>query len=193
MPEPSQYPQTATLRDGTRALIRAIRPDDKQRLQDGFHRLTGTSVYFRFHGSKRELSEQELEYFTELDFVHHIALVVTIPDGTGERLIGVGRYIERSDSAAERGAEIALAVDDAHQNIGIGTLLFEHLVTLARDSGITRLQADVLAGNRHMLDILRRSGFRLEMTAQHGVMHIEFRVGDREFSRYCLDGPADRT
>lgn len=179
MPDLSHYPQSATLRDGTTAVIRPIRPDDKQRLQDGFHRLTGRSVYFRFHGSKRELSARELEYFTELDFVHHAALVVAIPDGADERLIGVGRYIETGAGSGGRMAEIALTVDDAHQNLGVGTLLFGHIVTLARANGIVRLQADLLPGNRQMLDILGRSGLPLEKATSDGVEHIEFPIADR--------------
>ncbi len=185
----SQYPQDATLRDGTAVLIRAIRPDDKHRLLEGLHRLTGKSVYYRFLGARPELTEPELRYFTEIDFVHHVALVVAIPDKTTERPVGVGRYIELKDDTAERIAEIAFTVADEHQHIGVGTLLFEHIVTLAQQNGMTRLQADVLPGNRTMLDILRRSGFTLETTTQGGVMHIEFGIRDRHFNRYSTEIP----
>ena len=78
---------------------------------------------------------------------------------------------------------------DEHQHIGVGTLLFEHIVTLAQQNDITRLQADVLPGNRTMLDILRRSGFTLETTTQGGVMHIEFGIADRDFNRYSMESP----
>lgn len=174
MPDLSHYPQAATLRDGTAVTVRPIHPDDKQRLQDGFHRLTGRSVYFRFLGSRRELSAQELQYFTELDFVGHAALVVTVPDGTDERIIGVGRYILTGDDPDGGTAELALTVDDAHQHIGVGTLLFTHLVPLARSSGIRRLQADILRGNRQMLDILQRSGLPVQHSVADGIEHVEF-------------------
>jgi GNAT superfamily N-acetyltransferase len=183
VPDLKAYPQSATLRDGTAVQIRPIRPDDKQRLQDGFRRLTGRSVYLRFLGSKRELSAQELKYFTELDFKRHAALVVALPDGADERLIGVGRYIETGDGIPERVAEVAFAVDDEHQNRGVGTLLFEHIVALARDSGIARLQADMLPGNRRMLEILGRSGLPIERTVQQGVEHVELRIAGRDFKR----------
>jgi acetyltransferase len=178
MPELSHYPQPATLRDGTPVTVRPIRPDDKQRLQDGFHRLTGRSVYFRFLGGKRELNARELAYFTELDFVHHAALVVTVPDGTDERIIGVARYIRTGDGAGGHTAEIALTVDDAHQNLGVGTLLFTQLVALARAGGIRHLQADMLHGNRQMLDILQRSGLPMRHSVEDGIEHVEFDLPD---------------
>lgn len=176
MPDLSHYPQAATLRDGTAVTVRPIRPDDRQHLQDGFHRLSGHSVYFRFLGSKRELSAQELRYFTELDFVQHAALVVTVPDGADERIIGVGRYIRTGDDAEAPTAEIALTVDDAHQHLGIGTLLFTHIVALARANGIRRLQADMLPGNRQMLDILHHSGLPLQHRVEDGIEHVEFGI-----------------
>jgi hypothetical protein len=42
------YSAHAMLRDGTPVYIRAIRPDDKERLADHFARLTAESRYYRF-------------------------------------------------------------------------------------------------------------------------------------------------
>ena len=73
-----QLPQEVVLRNGTTSLIRAIRPDDKQRLLDGFHRLWGKSIYFRFFNANKGLTEKELKFYTEVDFEHHVAIVSTI-------------------------------------------------------------------------------------------------------------------
>ena len=78
MTNPGQLSQSVVLQDGRSVLIRAIRPDDKQRLLDGFHRLRGKSIYFRFFSAKKELTEMELKYYTEVDFEHHVAIVSTI-------------------------------------------------------------------------------------------------------------------
>ena len=74
----SQLPQQVVLRNGTPSLLRAIRPDDKQRLLDGFHRLRGKSIYFRFFSAKKGLTDKELKFYTEVDFEHHVAIVSTI-------------------------------------------------------------------------------------------------------------------
>ena len=44
----SAYEAVDATRDGERFLVRAIRPDDKERLLDAFRRLSPRSVYLRF-------------------------------------------------------------------------------------------------------------------------------------------------
>src|SRR5919198_5303239 len=90
--EPCHYATDALLRDGGSVHIRAIRPDDKQRLLALFERLSSRSVYFRFFQTKQRLTDEELRYFTELDFVRHVALVATLRERDAEHIIGVGRY-----------------------------------------------------------------------------------------------------
>jgi GNAT superfamily N-acetyltransferase len=180
----SQFLHRVVLRNGSSSLIRAIRPDDKQRLLDGFHRLTGKSIYFRFFGAKQELTEKELAYFTEIDFEHHVAIVATTVKEGKEEIIGVGRYIEFKEKGPERVAEVAFAVDDEHQNLGVGTILFKHLVAIAQNNGIARLEADVLLDNKNMLEIFKHSGFKVKTTMSNGVTHIEFSIAGQEFNKY---------
>src|SRR5438046_1328851 len=89
---PRRYCADEILRDGSSIRIRAIRPDDKQRLVDHFNRLSARSVYFRFFRSKKRLTDEELAQFTELDFDDQVALVATLGQGDEETIIGVGRY-----------------------------------------------------------------------------------------------------
>jgi len=180
------YTQHVILRDGSEAQIRAIHPEDKQRLLDGFHRLTGKSIYFRFFSAKKELTEKELKYFTEIDFVEHVAMVATTIKDEKEQIIGVGRYIRSKERAPEKIADIAFAVDDEHQNLGVGTILFEYLVTFAQHNGIAKLEADVLMDNRNMLGIFEHCGLKLDTVTRSGVTHIEFDIAGKEFNKYYM-------
>ena len=173
-----EFSSKAVLQNGTLVHLRGIREDDKQRLMDGFHRLTGNSIYFRFFSGKKKLTEKELKYFTEIDFKHHIALVATIVNDKDEEIIGVGRYIVLEDKSTAKVAEVAFAIDDVHQHLGLGTLLFDHLVTIAQNNGISKFVADVLLENKKMLEIFEHSGFKLDMTIEHGVIHIIFSIAD---------------
>ena len=170
------------LRNGETVLIRPITPDDKQRLLDGFHRLSAKSVYFRFLTSKENLNEKELKYLTEIDFVRHVALVATVPDNNNEKIIGVGRYIQLEEFP-EKIAEIAFAVDDTYQNLGVCTILFEYLVTIAQNNGIAKLQADILLENKNMLEVIKHSGLQFNTTIEKGVIHIEFDIAKQTLLR----------
>ncbi|NOR54783.1 MAG: GNAT family N-acetyltransferase, partial [Sulfurovum sp.] len=81
------------------------------------------------------------------------------------------------EKGTEKVAEVAFAIDDEHQNLGIGTILFEHLVTIAQNNGISKMVADVLLENKNMLKIFKHSGFKLHETIEHGEIHIVFGIG----------------
>jgi membrane protein DedA with SNARE-associated domain len=76
--DPRHYAIEEVLRDGGSIHVRAICPDDRERLLAHFHRLSARSVYFRFFGAKRRLTDAELDRFTRLDFVHDVGLVATL-------------------------------------------------------------------------------------------------------------------
>jgi len=172
MIDPRTYAVERPLLDGTVAHIRGIRADDKQRLRDAFHRLTGRSVYFRFFSGMRELSDELLAYFTEVDFRDHVALVAVEPLSEDECIVGVGRYIH----TGPKRAEVALGVVDDHQSRGIGTVLLRCLVDVARESGIDCFEAEVLAENHQMLEVFAHSGFPLERSVESGVVSVTFPI-----------------
>ena len=53
-------------------------------------------------------------------------------------------------SAASTVAEAALLIEDAYLGLGLGPILLERLELTARHLGILRLEAEVLASNRHI-------------------------------------------
>jgi GNAT superfamily N-acetyltransferase len=155
--------------DGAAILIRAIRPDDQERLHDHFRGLSEKSVYFRFMGIRRDLSPQDLKHLTELDFKNHVGLAATLTENGRERFIGVGRYICGADPNR---AEVAFAILDGFQGRGIGTLLLEHLSRIADANGVMEFEADVLGENRPMLEVFAHSGFESRRSLDSGVAHL---------------------
>ncbi|HUN57116.1 MAG TPA: GNAT family N-acetyltransferase [Candidatus Binataceae bacterium] len=157
------------LRDGTAILVRAIHPDDKERLSQHFQGLSEQSIYNRFFGPKRSLGEDDLRRLTELDFVNHVGLAVTMECDGAERFIGVGRYIRKEDLAS---AEVAFAVLDEYQGRGIGTLLLKHLAKIARSRRIRKFTAEVLGSNHQMLEVFANSGFHVHDAYDTGTVHV---------------------
>jgi acetyl coenzyme A synthetase (ADP forming)-like protein len=175
------YRADALLQDGASIHIRALRKDDKQRLLDHFNRLSQRSVYFRFFRSRKWLPEAELAQFTDLDFTKNVALVAVRREGDEERIMGVGRYslVDNPPGPPKR-AEVAFAVADEHQGKGIGTLLLEHLVSIALASDISEFEAHVLGENNQMLKLLADSGFKVARSLEEGVIHASFPTEETE-------------
>lgn len=171
---PRAYRERARLLDGREVVLRAIRPEDKEALLEGFHRLSDRSVYFRFFRPKKELSPAELAYLTEVDFEKHVALVAAIEEDGEERGIGVGRYIVGPEPSR---AEMAFAVDEEHRGLGVATLLLSHLARIARASGLRELYGFVLYENRAMLEVFEHAGFPMKRRLEGHGLEVILEVG----------------
>jgi GNAT superfamily N-acetyltransferase len=174
------YAATHTLKNGAEITIRAIRSDDKRKLLEAFKELDQSSIYTRFFGHKKSLLEAELEQATNLDFVSTVALVATTGHGEEEVIVGGGRYSTVVTGFSPRSAEVAFTVEEDYQGLGIASLLFGHLVRIARAQGLLRLQADVLAVNQPMLKVFRRSGLPMYQRAEGETVHIAFALDPTE-------------
>jgi GNAT superfamily N-acetyltransferase len=181
--------ENVRLRDGSHVLVRAVRPDDKPLFVAGFERLSEESRYLRFMGYKKLLSVRDLEFFTELDHADHEAIGAIDPF-TGEGL-AVARYMRFAH--ARSSAEAAVAVIDAWQGRGLGSVLLERLVERAREHGIERFEATLFTDNRAMLtlfqrigdvEVLSHAGQTMEIdialsTGDDGALHEALRVAAR--------------
>ncbi len=166
----ASYHATHTLPDGRTVHLRAIRPSDRDNLRRGFLQLSKASVRDRFFSVKRDLTPAELSYFTEVDFLHHVALVAELQEGTQLRPVGVGRFVRKNDQPDH--SEIALTVIDEMHGIGIGKVLLNRLIDCARELGVRHLDATVLAQNTRVSSMLRKTGLPLTAVTADGIETI---------------------
>ena len=165
------YEARETLRDGHPLRIRAIRIDDKAMLQEGMHRLSMDSSYYRFFRPKHDLTPQELVEFTEVDFADHVALVALAGDDGEEELAGVGRYIVSAREPAVA-AELAFTIVDDYQRRGIGSALLRHLTAVARAAGVDEFRATVLSENRKARELLSHAGLPLRQKREGETIEV---------------------
>jgi GNAT superfamily N-acetyltransferase len=158
-----------SLRDGTRVRIRPVVPDDKERFQDGFARLSPSSRYRRFLAPIDELSPEMLRAFTEVDYVDHFAYVALLDEGT-EPGVGVARYVR--SAGQPQVAEAAVTIVDEFQGRGLGTLLLEALGAVALEHGIRRFSGLALADNAAIRDVLEGLGATVRFDSP-GLVRVE--------------------
>jgi GNAT superfamily N-acetyltransferase len=154
----ANYAAVERLGDGFLLQIRALRPADRTELLAAFERSSEESRYRRFFAQRRKFSEQEIDYFLTVDFVSHVALAAVLEDGERQVIGGGGRYVLSEPGSAE----VAFAVDDPHQRLGIGARLLRHLVVIARRRGVAgqRPDAEVVRTLRPSYDDASRGGRR---------------------------------
>jgi acetyl coenzyme A synthetase (ADP forming)-like protein len=166
--------------DGGMVHVRAIRPDDAERLVAFHDGLSSETVYRRFFSVRPHLTEADVERFTRVDYHDRLALVVLL----GDVLVAVGRF-DRLVGSTE--AEVAFVVADAHQGRGLGTLLLEHLAAAARPLGIAHFVADTLATNGPMLNVFHDAGFEEHRTFDQGVVQVRFAIGPTAAYQSAVD------
>ena len=67
-----------------------------------------------------------------------------------------------------------------YQGLGIASRLLQQLAAIARTRGITRFDAEVLAGNRPMLAVFARSGIPMRQWHEHDVVRVALELdGER--------------
>ncbi|MES2098780.1 MAG: GNAT family protein [Pseudomonadota bacterium] len=173
------FSEAFALRDGAAAIVRAIRPDDRERLQTAFHALDPESVYMRYFSYKHELSEADLDRLCNPDFRERVVLVVTVASAAGEIIVGAGGYVAHDTPDGQRAAEVAFAVEEDVQGQGISGKLLSVLTEIARAAGIDRFDAEVLARNGAMLRVFERSGLPMETTPEEdGVVRVRLRLSE---------------
>jgi hypothetical protein len=101
--------RTLTLLGGAEIPFRVVRPDDAPALQRLHARCSERTIYLRFFGLMRKLSDEQALYFASTDSVDHFGLVALDPEDQNE-IIAVVRYARKPGN---RRAEYAALVEDS--------------------------------------------------------------------------------
>ncbi|HEX9852952.1 MAG TPA: GNAT family N-acetyltransferase [Woeseiaceae bacterium] len=148
---------TEKLVDGTVVQVRPINRDDVEREREFVEGLSPETKHYRFLGGIGHLSESQLLSFCDIDLQHEMAFVALVKGKTGDKQVGVARYV--ADPKNQQ-AEIAITVADPYAGKGLDRILLDHLMNYARNFGMTRLFSVELAENAGMKKLMRQSGFR---------------------------------
>lgn len=166
------------LRDGSKVRVRAIRPDDIERLRAFHASLSFETIVYRFFRALPELPADLAQRFTHVDYCDRMALVATQGVGADAELLAVVRY----DRVGPAEAEVAFVVQDRWQGHGIATALLYRLAAYARAHGIATFVAITLGNNQPMLDVLRYCGFPRTSSRQDGEVEVRLDIS-RDISR----------
>ena len=165
-PYPNQLVTSWELMDGTRITVRPIRPEDAEIERDFVRNLSPQAKYFRFMHALHELTQEMLVRFTQIDYDREMAFIAVVQQqpaqqqavqrGDNDIEIGVARYVMNPD---RHSCEFALVVADEWQKKGIGSYLMTQLMQTAKNRGFNTMVGEVLADNKHMLDLAQHLGF----------------------------------
>lgn len=179
---------TLSLRNGADIAVRAIRPDDVERLQQFHSRLSLDTIVMRYFRAAPVLYSRDAQRLTHLDYDNRMALVATTGEGADEQIIGVVRY-ERI-TATE--AELAFVVEDQWQGLSISTRLLARLLSYARERGFERMTAVTMATNMRMRAVLAHAGYPFTSSYEEGCLTLTLDI-TQESTRHESAAAATRS
>ena len=163
---PAHLEADVALRDGSTVRVRPVRAEDEDAMLGFLERLDQGSRMFRFFSIATNLQEAA-RLMTDVDYSQQYGLLAV--RGADEDVVAQAIYIRGRPAEAE----IAFAISQDLQGLGLGTLLLAHLAEVAQDNGISVFTAEVMPDNHRMIEVFRESGFPVEMSSQPGSIHVE--------------------
>lgn len=167
------------LRDGTPIVIRPLLPEDAELLLRGFDKLSPRTRYTRFLQAINHLTKEQVDYLTHVDGYDHLAWGATATDPTTGETVGVAiaRSVREPVDAEE--AEFAIVVADEWQNRGVGKRLTRVLADKARQAGVARWRATLLATNEAVLRLLAQAGTEVARSIDgQGCLEVVYRIAE---------------
>ena len=171
--------RTLTLLGGTEIPFRVVRPDDAPALQRLHARCSERTIYLRFFGPMKKLSDEQAQYFASTDSVDHFGLVALDPEDPNE-IIAVVRYARKP---GDERAEYAALVEDRWQGQGVGASLTHWLIEVARGNGVRFFYAFVKGANKRMLNVLRHLDLPEHERVENGEKIVEIGLSSEEILR----------
>jgi acyl-CoA hydrolase/GNAT superfamily N-acetyltransferase len=156
-------------KDGLNVRFRAIKPSDEDEMRRLFYRFSDQAVYYRYFSPIKAMPHRKMQEYVNVDYRYVMSIVAVIQDSGVERLIAEARYVRVKDKPY---ADTAFIVDESYQGKGIASYLFELLIRIAREEGITGFSADVLSGNKAMLKVYEKAPFPVQAVLASGVYRL---------------------
>jgi acetyltransferase len=177
-PYPSQYVAPFTMKDGTQANIRPIRPEDEPLMVKFHAMLSERSVMMRYTyliALSERVAHERLVRICFNDYDRELALVADHVDPySGQpEIMAVARMTKIPGT---EDAQFAILVADTFQRRGLGAELLRRLMAVAQQEKIRHLKAEFLIDNSATRRMCEKLGFRIEKVAEQGLVKAEIAI-----------------
>lgn len=165
-PYPERYIKEVKLHDGTKTLLRPIKPEDEPLWLEMLGSCSKESIYSRFRYNFHFDSHEVATQFCYIDYARELAIVAEVEDKGVRKLIGVGRLIADPDVET---VEYAILITDAWQGKDLGKILTQYCLEIANANNLKKIFAETTKDNKPMISVFKKLGFTVEFDADTNV------------------------
>ena len=151
--------KTVRLKDGREAVFRSPKTDDAAQMLE-YLKITSAETDFliRYPEECAETVEQESAFLQKMVDSPIDMMIVCMVDG---KLAGNCRLALHGRIKTKHRAGVAIALTSAFWGLGIGTIMFEEMIQVAKDHGIHHMELEVIEGNERAIGLYRKMGFEV--------------------------------
>ena len=158
-PYPEEFVARRQLKDGTPVVLRPIKPEDEPMWHDLLGSCSTESIHYRFNYLFKQTTHEMAARYCFIDYDRELGLVAEVEEGGRRRLVGVGRLVADADHDT---AEYAVIVADRWHGRGLGGLLTDYSLEVAKAWGVRRIVAEASHNNVRMLATFRNRQFDMD-------------------------------
>jgi len=169
---PEELEDSGIAKDGTKLFFRPIKPTDEPKMRELFYSFSKETVYYRFFSYLKAMPHERLKTFVNVDYENEMAVVAINRSGGEEELVGTAGYtVDQSTGMAE----YAISVADGWQNKGVGSVLLEYLVKVAKIKHVKGFVGYVLDSNTRAYRLLHKMGYKVESKWEDSVYTLSIK------------------
>ena len=150
-------------------MLRPIKPEDEPMWHELLGSCSTQSLRFRFSYLFKQTTHEMATRYCFIDYDRELGIVAEVEEDGQRKLIGVGRLVADADHEA---AEYAVIVVDRWHGHGLGGLLTDYCLEVAKHWGVKRVVAEVSKDNSRMLATFRNRGFQLNDEQEQDVVLV---------------------
>jgi len=157
----AMWEKAVTLKDGTEILLRPGTSEDLEMVWEMLSTLSEDSLRFLPHPIKREDLETSMN---ELDYEKLLPIVAAIKNPPSEktRIVALATLGFQQGISRRHRAEFDIVVHDEFQGKGLGTLLTQHMIDIAREKGLKKIHLKTSTENKRAIHTYKKLGFKIE-------------------------------
>jgi len=168
-PYPEEFVRQVRMRDGTPITLRPIKPEDEPLWLALLSSCSRESIYSRFRYFFFWQSHDVASRYCYIDYDRELAIVAEAGDGPDRKLVGVGRLVAEPGRAS---AEYAVLVEDAWQDKGLGGLVTDDCLGIAKEWGVRKVTAITTTDNPRMIAVFEKRGFRIVNDLESSLVEV---------------------
>ncbi len=151
--------KTIRLKNGKTALLRSPQREDAQALLE-YIKITAAETIYLLRTPEEctmTLAQEESFIVNAVEQPFDVMLLCFV-DG---ELAGNCRIVRHNKIKNRHRADVMIALYQKYWNLGIGTALFQEMISLAKQWGLMQLELEVIEGNNRAMALYEKMGFQI--------------------------------